>query len=125
MEKAVRKEEPKELYEETEDNARKIMQELKFKEEGIQDEPRQRAEADREAAAARGSAAKTNIYSAMGNLTDSIREKLTMPSDIVEETRAARELGGTKTDKKTDIDEESHVAKSGFVFTTAKDDTNS
>lgn len=44
-----------------------------------------------------------------------------MPSDIVEETRAARELGGTKTD----IDEESHVAKSGFVFTTAKDDTNS
>ncbi|KAM3397995.1 hypothetical protein P3S68_001509 [Capsicum galapagoense] len=61
----------------------------------------------------------------MGNLTDSIKEKLTMPSDIVEETRAARELGGTKTDKKTDIDEESHVAKSGFVFTTAKDDTNS
>ncbi|KAM3264771.1 embryonic protein DC-8-like [Capsicum annuum] len=75
MEKAVRKEEPKELYEETDDNARKIMQELKFKEEGIQDEPRQRAEADREAAAARGSAAKTNIYSAMGDLTDSIKEK--------------------------------------------------
>lgn len=42
-----------ELYEETEDNARKMMQEFKLKEEGIQDEDRQRAEADRETAAAR------------------------------------------------------------------------
>lgn len=42
-----------ELYEETEDNARKRMQQLKLKEEGIYDEARQRAEADRETAAAR------------------------------------------------------------------------
>lgn len=42
-----------ELFEETEDNARKMMQELKLNEEGIQDEARQRAEADRETAAAR------------------------------------------------------------------------
>lgn len=73
----------------------------------------------------RGSAAKKNIYSAMGNLTSSIKEKLTMPSDIVEETRAAHELGGPKRVKRTDIDEGSDVARSGFVFTTAKDDTSS
>ncbi|XP_006365295.1 embryonic protein DC-8-like [Solanum tuberosum] len=122
---ALRNEEPKELYEETEDNARKMMQELKLNEEGVQDEARQRAEADRETAAARGSAAKKNIYSAMGNLTGSIKEKLTMPSDIVEETRAARELGGPKRGMRTDVDERSPVARSGFVFTTAKDDTSS
>ncbi|KAK4708756.1 hypothetical protein R3W88_029681 [Solanum pinnatisectum] len=122
---ALRNEEPKELYEETEDNARKMMQQLKLKEEGIQDEARQRAEADRETAAARGSAAKKNIYSAMGNLTSSIKEKLTMPSDIVEEMRAARELGGPKRGMRTDVDEGSPVARSGFVFTTAKDETSS
>ncbi|XP_004250722.1 embryonic protein DC-8-like [Solanum lycopersicum] len=116
---------PKELYEETEDNARKRMQQLKLKEEGIYDEARQRAEADRETAAARGSAAKKNIYSAMGNLTGSIKEKLTMPSDTVEETRAARELGGPKRGMRTDVDEGSPVARSGFVFTTARDDTSS
>ncbi|KAG5576982.1 hypothetical protein H5410_057116 [Solanum commersonii] len=112
---ALRSEKPKELYEETEENTRKMMQELKLNAEGIQDEARQRAEADRETAAA----------SAMGNLTGSIKEKLTMPSDIVEETRAARELGGPKRGMRTDVDERSPVARSGFVFTTAKDDTSS
>ncbi|KAK4341168.1 hypothetical protein RND71_039669 [Anisodus tanguticus] len=88
-------------------------------------ESRQRAEADKETAAARGSAANESIYSAMGNLTPSLKEKLTMPCDIVEETRAARELGGPKRGKRMDVEEASPVARSGFLFTTSKDDTNS
>lgn len=44
----------------------------------------------------RGQAAKVNIFSAIGNVTDAIKDKLTMPSDIKRETEAAREYGGTK-----------------------------
>lgn len=44
----------------------------------------------------RGQAAKVNIFSAIGNVTDAIKDKLTMPSDIKKETEAAQEYGGTK-----------------------------
>ena len=42
----------------------------------------------------RGNEAKGTIFGALGNVTEAIKSKLTMPSDIVEETRAAREHGG-------------------------------
>lgn len=44
----------------------------------------------------RGTAGTRNIFSAIGSVKEAIKEKLTMPSDIVEETQAAREHGGTK-----------------------------
>lgn len=44
----------------------------------------------------RGIAAKQNILSAIGDVTTNSRGKLILPSDVVEETIAAREHGGTR-----------------------------
>ncbi|KAG8378526.1 hypothetical protein BUALT_Bualt08G0146200 [Buddleja alternifolia] len=85
-----------EKYGETEFKAREKMQELKLNEEGVYDEAKQRAWADKETAADRGVAAKRNIYGAMGTVKDAIREKLTYPTGIVQEARASREYGGPK-----------------------------
>lgn len=56
----------------------------------------------------RGTAGTRNIFSAIGSVKEAIKEKLTMPSDIVEETQAAREYGGTKraTAEKVVLDDE-------------------
>lgn len=43
----------------------------------------------------RGKAAKSNILGAMGSVGEAIKSKLTYPSDVVEESRATREQGGT------------------------------
>ncbi|CAA0837669.1 embryonic cell protein 63 [Striga hermonthica] len=85
-----------EKYGESEFKARERMQEVKLDKEGVYDEAKQRALADRETAADRGIAAKKNIYGAAGDVLDSIKEKLTLPTDIVREARASREYGGPK-----------------------------
>ncbi|KAL2520239.1 embryonic protein DC-8-like [Forsythia ovata] len=118
------------------------MEELKLKEEGVQDVAKQRAAADWETAADRqvfqfcmsivtlynflkyflvfflnefvklesqvtfagfnrGMAARSTIYGAMGSLKDAIKDKLTYPSDIVQEARAVHEYGGPKRGEKT------------------------
>ena len=43
----------------------------------------------------RGRAAKNNIMGSAGSVSEAVKSKLTQPSDVVEETRAARERGGT------------------------------
>ncbi|KAK4272794.1 hypothetical protein QN277_021300 [Acacia crassicarpa] len=42
----------------------------------------------------RGRAAKNNIMGSAGSVSEAVKSKLTQPSDVVEETRAARERGG-------------------------------
>lgn len=43
----------------------------------------------------RGIAAKGKIFSAIGSVTEAIKGKLTQPTDVVEEKRAASEHGGS------------------------------
>lgn len=45
--------------------------------------------------AEKGSAARDNVYSAFPSKTESIKGKLTQQSDVVEETRTVRDMGGT------------------------------
>ncbi|XP_052175382.1 embryonic protein DC-8-like [Diospyros lotus] len=82
----------------TEYEAGRKLQELKLQQEGNEydDEDRRRAEADWETTANRGTAARSNIYGAKGSVEEAIEEKLTMPTDIVKETRSASEYGGPK-----------------------------
>lgn len=75
---------------ETEDEARRKMQELKLREEGYDDEDQKRAEPERETAEDRGTAGTRNIFSTIGSVKEAIKEKLTKPSDVVEETQAAQ-----------------------------------
>ncbi|KAK4413424.1 Late embryogenesis abundant protein ECP63 [Sesamum alatum] len=89
-----------EKYGETEFKARQKMQEVKLNEEGVHDEAKQRAAADWDTAADRGIAAKRNIYGAVGSVKDAIKDKLTYPTDIVQEARASREYGGPKRGEK-------------------------
>ncbi|KAL0456304.1 UNVERIFIED_CONTAM: Late embryogenesis abundant protein ECP63 [Sesamum latifolium] len=89
-----------EKYGETEFKARQKMQELKLNEEGVYDEAKQRAAADWDTAADRGIAAKRNIYGAVGSVKEAIKDKLTYPTDIVQEARASREYGGPKRGEK-------------------------
>lgn len=44
----------------------------------------------------RGNEGKSNIFSKLGGVKDAIKDKLSMPTDVVEQTRAAREYGGTR-----------------------------
>ncbi|KAL0351274.1 UNVERIFIED_CONTAM: Late embryogenesis abundant protein ECP63 [Sesamum calycinum] len=89
-----------EKYGETEFKAREKMQDLKLNEEGVYDEGKQRAAADWDTAADRGIAAKKNIYGAVGSVKEAIKDKLTYPTDIVQEARASREYGGPKRGEK-------------------------
>ncbi|KAI3464290.1 hypothetical protein Pfo_020953 [Paulownia fortunei] len=89
-----------EKYGETEFKAREKMEELKLNEEGVYDEAEQRAATDWETAADRGIAARRNIYGAVGCVKDAIKDKLTYPTDIVQEARASREYGGPKRREK-------------------------
>jgi len=65
----------------------------------------------------RGNEAKGTIFGALGNVTEAIKSKLTMPSDIVEETRAAREHGGTG---RTVVEVKVEDSKPGKVATSLK-----
>ncbi|KAL7156217.1 hypothetical protein ABFS83_03G128600 [Erythranthe nasuta] len=102
-----------EKYRETEFKAREKMEEHKLNEEGLQDEAKQRAAADRETAADRGVAARKNIYGAMGSVKDAIKEKLTYPTDIVHEARASREYGGPKRAEKEKLVDETEEGPYG------------
>ncbi|XP_028789978.1 late embryogenesis abundant protein ECP63-like [Neltuma alba] len=75
------------------DDAKVTLEELKLRErshpyEEVQEVDKFRSESDR------GRAAKNNIMGSMGSVGEAIKSKLTHPSDVVEETRAARERGG-------------------------------
>lgn len=66
----------------------------------------------------RETAGTRNIFSAIGSVKEAIKEKLTMPSDVAEETQAAREHGGTKrvTAEKKVVDAEGNpVGEAGRV----------
>nr|AAO39900.1 At2g36640 [Arabidopsis thaliana]BAC42987.1 putative f13k3 late embryogenesis abundant protein AtECP63 [Arabidopsis thaliana] len=77
----------------------------------------QKAEETKDSAAVRGNEAKGTIFGALGNVTEAIKSKLTMPSDIVEETRAAREHGGTG---RTVVEVKVEDSKPGKVATSLK-----
>ncbi|XP_056683080.1 late embryogenesis abundant protein ECP63-like isoform X2 [Spinacia oleracea] len=59
-----------------------------------QDEAFERAKADSEAAALRGDEAKNSILGEIGCLTDAMKSKLSMPSEIADEKRRNQKKGG-------------------------------
>lgn len=77
------------------------MEELRLREKGYEarvgdmdrDEDREIEAA--KGTAAKGTAAKSNIFSSLGIVSDAIKSKLTHPTNVVEESRAAREEGST------------------------------
>ncbi|GAB4833503.1 hypothetical protein Ancab_031747 [Ancistrocladus abbreviatus] len=111
---------PKEIHAETEPEARKKMEELRFKElreQGVEpeDEAAESAKADEDAAAERGRAATANILRGLGSVSEAIRCKLTMPSDIVEETLAERGRGGAGRGVDEEVDVNSEISPAGVV----------
>ncbi|KAK9290157.1 hypothetical protein L1049_008323 [Liquidambar formosana] len=99
----------KEKLSETEEEARRKMEEMKLKGEEYKMKlvrrPRKPKKLKQKG---RGSAAKSNIFSSLGSVTEAIKGKLTHPTDVVEETRAAREHNGTgrKDGEKVTLDVE-------------------
>ncbi|CAN1860374.1 Late embryogenesis abundant protein ECP63 [Linum perenne] len=77
---------------EAEEETRRRVEELR-----IHDEAEKADYQHRKDEAERGKAARDNIFGAvgLGTIVDSVRSKLTKPEDVVEETKAAREHGGT------------------------------
>ncbi|OWM69657.1 late embryogenesis abundant protein ECP63-like [Punica granatum] len=66
---------------ETEEPGRQKLEEMRLRATGQHEE------------AQRGMEAKDNIVSSIGSVTDAIKEKLTQPTDVVNETRLAHEHG--------------------------------
>ncbi|XP_054804399.1 embryonic protein DC-8-like [Prosopis cineraria] len=76
------------------DDAKRKLEELKLRERSHANEPIREADEFR-SESDRGRAAKNNIIGSVGSVGEAIKSKLTQPSDVVGETRAARERGGT------------------------------
>ncbi|RXH90373.1 hypothetical protein DVH24_033056 [Malus domestica] len=83
-------EKAKEKLSETEEEARRKMEQLK-----LQGKNADRAREARDIEAEKGQAAKENIFSSIGSIPGAIKSKLTHPTDVVEESRAAREKRST------------------------------
>ncbi|CAN7009137.1 unnamed protein product [Brassica oleracea var. botrytis] len=93
-----------EKMEEAGEEARRKMEEMRLEGKELKDEARdkaregsQKTKESAELAAERAHETKDSatIFGTLENVTEAIKNKLTMPSDIVEETRVARERGST------------------------------
>lgn len=69
------------------------MEELKLQGKEYKDEDADRAREARDIEAEKGQAAKENIFSSIGSIPGAIKSKLTHPTEVVEDSRAAREKG--------------------------------
>lgn len=69
---------------ETEEEARRKMEELKVEGKEYKDEAGGRSREARDIEAEKGKAAKGNILSSFGGVTGAIKSKLTQPTDVVE-----------------------------------------
>ncbi|KAH7553634.1 hypothetical protein JRO89_XS12G0036500 [Xanthoceras sorbifolium] len=68
----------------------------------------------------KGKAASGTIFGSIGNVTEAIKSKFTMPHEVVEETRAAREQSGGKAGPGEKIEVDIEETRPGAVADTLK-----